>query len=260
MSVRSALLLRVGVAAVLAASSAVSVPATAATTPVFAGPLRTVAGATNWAGNVARGHTYIDARGHWVVPPATLPSGGSVLHWIGIGQGSSATRPLVQAGTATDVGSGSYVWIETYPLNGLVRVPYFGTVDNHLIGVHIHFSSATSISIHLHDSTNGRDTTCRASGAAGASPYCTVKTTSGMAPDGTAEWITESVGSKPVAKFGAVKFAAQGYYSASIGWVNLGALPHTYAIMYNSNNQPRVAPGNISSDNQSFDNYWYRAT
>ncbi len=251
---------RAGAAALLASTALVTVPAAAVGTgSAFAAPLhRSYAGATNWAGNVARGHTYTDARANWVVPPATKPSGGAVLHWVGIGQGDSATRPLVQAGTATDVGGHSYVWIETYPLNALTRVAYFGTVDNHLIGVHIHFSSATSVSIHLHDSTNGRDTTCTPTSS---TSVCRVKTTSGMAPDGTAEWITESVGSKPVAEFGAVNFhVVQGYYSSSVGWRGVGVLSHTAAVMYNAKNQAKVAPYYIGSDNQSFTNYWYRAT
>lgn len=257
-------------AAVAAVASTTSVLAAAAGAPVTAGapipvptpahPDSVTSSATtqytsNWAGNVVNGATYTDAEAVWVVPSAGSPSGAAVLHWVGVGLGNSTTYPLLQAGTATDVGSGSYVWIETFPYDALVRVPYFGSVGGHSITVHVTFTTSGGAAIHIHDNTNGRDQHCSPTNTA-----CKVVTRSGMRPDGHAEWITESVGSKLVADFGKVSFTSVQAYSAATGWKGVGSLSHYAVVMVNGKSQAKVAPYYIGSDQKSFANFWYRAS
>jgi hypothetical protein len=75
---------------------------------------------TNWTGYETTGATYLDAEANFKVPTGTTSTTSADSHWVGIGQGSSTTHPLVQAGSQSmsNAGTMTYnLWYEVYPQN-----------------------------------------------------------------------------------------------------------------------------------------------
>lgn len=74
----------------------------------------------NWAGVEATGFAYHHAQGNWYVPQPSSTAeytSGQEVSWVGIGQGDSASDPLVQAGSLTDGSTtnktaGAFLWYQ----------------------------------------------------------------------------------------------------------------------------------------------------
>lgn len=207
-------------------------------------------GPTNWAGYLVHNQTFTDVEATWVVPTAT--GSGRSSHWVGIGLGQSKTYPLVQAGEESLADGSAYGWVETVyagETNG-AEVPVSGLtgIAGHTLGVHVHFGTDGSTSIHLVDETTGKNY------------YPTAPSYSGMKDDGHAEVISEDPNdmAQPLANFGQVIFTGCEAASAATGWKDFDALVDYTITMTDAMNNVMASPGPMSSG--LFINYWKRAT
>ena len=177
----------------VSASAATTLPATTLpATELPATPaVNTTATTPNWSGYKITGHTYEDAYGYWTLPNVGAPPppfAALSTQWVGIGQGSKASLPLVQAGTQSSINEGCecdqyYMWWEVVPEFGHQHVIDLGIVIlfGNVMYAHIHVSNNNAY-ITLADVTD--------SDASATFKYVLPKGTS-IKPDGTAEWINE---------------------------------------------------------------------
>jgi len=207
-------------------------------------------GPTTWAGYLVHHQTFTDVEATWVVPAAT--GTGLSSHWVGIGLGQSKTYPLVQAGEESDANGSAYGWVETVYAGEAnapeIPVPGLSGITGHTLGVHVHFGTDGSTSIHLVDETTGRNY------------YPNAPTYSGMKDDGHAEIISEDPNNQaqPMANFGEVIFTGCEAASAATGWKEFDALDDYTITMTDYLNNVMANPGPMSSG--LFINYWDRAT
>jgi hypothetical protein len=97
---------------------------------------------TDWAGYQVTGQVYSDVEASWSVPWALETAGTNTYSasWVGIGQGTSRSDPLVQAGTVSDYDdttvTGQYaLWYEVFP--EAAPVPLDGVSPGDSVGAHI---------------------------------------------------------------------------------------------------------------------------
>ena len=226
-------------------------------------PATTEVPSTNWAGNVATGRTYTDVEAAWHVPAAggsSQDAGTSSSSWVGIGQGSSPSRPLMQAGSESDGGSPSpatpYLWLEVVP--GMPQSYFVSNIyAGDLLYVHIHYAN-NSVGFHFVDENTDYDASVLVTPAAGQT----------IAPDGTAEWVFErpeqNIGGNTVILTRLAKatttFTTANGAGTSFGWIALGSLSHYYQNMSDcssvgSSAQELASPGSISNGTQFTDKW-----
>lgn len=194
-------------------------------------------GASNWSGWIVHHQTFTDVQATWVVPTAT--GFGLSSHWVGVGLGQSKTYPLVQAGEDSPALQSPYGWVETwYPgtPNGEQFVPGLTGIGGHTLGVHVHFGTDGSVSLHLVDESTGRNY------------YPSAQTYSGMKDDGHAEVITEDpdAQSEPLANFGEVIFTGCQAASTTSGWKVFDAFDDYTITMTDDSNNVMANPGPMS--------------
>lgn len=206
----------------------------------------------NWGGNEATSHNYDVAHGDWGVPLAESDAAhytAKSVTWVGIGQGTSTSDPLIQAGSGSYYGNGLetyFIWWEVYPQLSIQTV-YSNVTWNDYIGVTVKATSSTAY-MHIVDVTKSFDETYTYS-------------LSNWNSDDTAEWIVErpdfAAGYPWLAKTTNVVFAdAKAQYGSS-GYVALGSLSHTYFNMVTCDRSTIMSfPGAISSNGLSFTEYW----
>jgi hypothetical protein len=115
---------------------------TAALSPLSSSP--------NWSGFQSSLKHFTGASMTWVVPtPGSATAPAAISIWPGIGQGTSASDELIQAGTQQNADGSSSAWTELYPLepeqavNGLRALPK----DN--MAVNVTWDSATHTAVFL---------------------------------------------------------------------------------------------------------------
>lgn len=206
----------------------------------------------NWAGNVANDEDYYDTYGTYQVPSGVTNGLGlyTSSSWVGEGQGGSDTKPLVQAGTESDVVYDVreyYIWWEVVPeLYQQVVSTDVGPGDT--IWVHIHFVTGSATMTVL-DENRGEEFSVTYGG--------------NIVPDDTAEWILErtEIGSSfpMLASNSTTTFTgAEANYGAGVTGVS--NLNRYYQRMYNCTSTgvdtQLAAPGPISSDGSTFTDYF----
>jgi hypothetical protein len=97
----------------------------------------------NWAGYEATGNPYQDAEADWTVPAVQSGSASNAYYsasWVGLGQGTKDSDPLIQGGSETNYigGIGSYyLWFEVYPEQPTEQVVDTNVRVNDSVGVHV---------------------------------------------------------------------------------------------------------------------------
>ena len=222
----------------------------------------------NWAGYVVDTASYTDAFGAWTVPSANVDASSATYSssWVGVGNGGSATSPLVQAGTESDNLQSShgsyYLWWEVVQGNDpSTEVRINGTINpGDSIYVHAHLSYDDDWLV-AYDETNGVG-----KGTAYGLP---TSTTGSIWPSNQAEWIeerTELIPDSnsaddyypPLAHVTTTFTGATAYGTGSTAQA-LPALPYETSDMVNCNlagNNDLIAyPGAINSAG-GFTVYW----
>lgn len=243
------------------APAATALPATRQPATAPAIPTSTTA---NWAGYKVTGHTYEDAYGYWTLqntgtPPPDFAALSS--QWIGIGQGSRASLPLVQAGTESDINEGclcetDYMWWEVVPQFGHEHVISLGIIVRfgNVMYAHIHLSPNNAY-ITLIDVTDSN---------AGATYRYNLPHGQTIRPDGTAEWINERPSTIlheffPLAK-GSITFTSADVSGAGVSKRGAGTLPRTAVNMFDCTNpkQEIARPLGFVRNGTQFTVQWLR--
>jgi hypothetical protein len=205
----------------------------------------------NWAGNVDHNASYTDAEATWKVPKASGGSGAYSSMWVGVGLGSTAARPLVQAGSESDGNGHTYAWLEVYPQEAEIPLPEMNVHPGDTLAVHVTFGTAGgSAAFHIVNKTRNID---RHYGQNFRGTY----------PDGHAEFIAERPtvgGALPaLANFGKATFS--GAQVAAAGhWYPVGTASHYYYSMVGYTGRTMAVPGAISSNGLNFPVTWKAAS
>jgi hypothetical protein len=203
----------------------------------------------SWAGMAAYGQSWDTVEATWKVPnSASGGSGAYSAQWVGVGLGTSADRPLVQAGSEVDGNGRNYLWYQIYPQQPAMQpLSGWGDIRGHNISVHVTFPGNTAI-FHITDHTTGRDRTFPAP-------------VPGSVPDGYAEVIVErpyvNNGVPPLANFGSVVFFNAQVAAPNGPWTGIRATSHYGMDMYNGSHQ---LTANVGVSTTAFGVVWKAAT
>jgi hypothetical protein len=212
---------------------------------------------SNWSAYAVTGSSFTSAKGSWIVPTATCPSGDQyAAFWVGIDGYSSDS--VEQTGTDSDCdGSGRpsyYAWYEFYPqpsfeISSLTIAP-----GNKMSAQVVYSGSEFTITITNETTGKSYSKSARVRGAKRSS----------------AEWIAEapcctsSGGILPLADFGTVLFGEDstgvtGTNEATMGGTTgvIGSFANIFAItMESSTGALEAVPSGLSSDGSSFSVTW----
>jgi hypothetical protein len=203
----------------------------------------------NWAGNVVNNHTYDNAQGYWKEPLGSANAGDQAYSssWVGLGQGSSAARPIIQAGSDSDTYLGARhfdLWWEVFPENSSQTI-----TTNTAAGDQIYAKVdgwTNQATMQVYDQTKGTGGTYHYNSGS-------------FDVDGTAEWILERtwVGYYPHLANSTTTFTSAAASAPDKALTGVGNLPHYYVDMSTCTSGVLMAyPGAISSDGFSFTDYW----
>ena len=117
----------------------------------------------NWSGYQTATGRYTDVQAEWNIP-AVHDSGSRSYYsstWVGIGDGSSPSDQLIQAGSESDWlgGSGTryFLWIQIYPYLTYQDIIYYAAGAPNagdLISAHVKYASST-VTFHVVDEATG---------------------------------------------------------------------------------------------------------
>lgn len=207
----------------------------------------------NWTGNIATGHTYTYAKARWKVPSVYVPGDDKAYYsssWVGIGQGNSKSKPLVQDGSESDGHNGVYshyaIWWEVYPQN-----------HSQVVSTDVYKGDSIFASVSFHANSARFNITDETSNEGGIYTY----TSGTFSPDGTAEWVYERPdvdGYYTHLAYATTTFTdAYAEYGSTMK--SLGNLTHNYVTMWNCTSaaKTRLAyPGAITSSGTKFTAHW----
>jgi Peptidase A4 family len=212
---------------------------------------------TNWSAYAVTGSSFTSAKGSWIVPTATCPSGDQyAAFWVGIDGYSSTT--VEQTGTDSDCDGKNrpsyYAWYEFYP-NPSFTISSLSIKPGDRISAQVVYSGS-EFTITITDETSGKS-------------YSKSSTVRG-AQRSSAEWIAEAPcctargGILPLADFGTVLFGEDstgvtGTNEATMGGTTgvIGSFANIFAItMESSSGATEAVPSALSSDGSSFSVNW----
>jgi len=110
----------------------------------------TPATSPNWSGMESDATKFTGASMTWTVPaPVSTASPAALSIWPGIGQGTSSSDELIQAGTEQAVGSGDVAWTELFPLESQQAVNGMTVASGDNMAVNVGWDSSTSTAAFL---------------------------------------------------------------------------------------------------------------
>jgi hypothetical protein len=210
---------------------------------------------TNWSGFAVTGSSFTSAKGSWIVPTATCPSGDQyAAFWVGIDGYSSST--VEQTGTDSDCDGSNrpsyYAWYEFYP-HASYEITSLTIQPGDVISAQVVYSG-TEFTITITNETTGKS-------------YSKSSTVRG-AKRSSAEWIAEAPSSSrgvlPLADFHTVLLgedstAVSGTNGATMGGTTgvIGSFADIFSItMESSKGALEAVPSALSTDGSSFSVTW----
>lgn len=222
----------------------------------------TTATSTNWSGYAVAGlnGTVTDAKGSWIVPSVTCPTGNTsyASFWVGIDGWESNT--VEQIGTDSDCSSGTpiyYAWYEFYP-HFAYYVPNMTAISaGDVMSAEVSYSRGTFTVTITDKPIRGKTKT-----------YTTSRKM-GNAKRSSAEWIIEapySGGVLPLADFGTVSFGEDNtgvadtcYATLAGNTLPIGSLFPLEITMITKDDTVKSQPSALSKDGTSFTDTWASA-
>jgi len=204
---------------------------------------------TNWAGYVAKGHTFTMVRGNWVVPKTTCSRPNSVAaFWVGM---DGYTNSYVeQAGTLAMCRSGHLTygtWWEMYPQTGVQIVGRSVQPGDHITASV--WVKGNRFTLKVVDHTN-------------PSNSFTKVTTCVRCKQSSAEWVAERTqsphGLYPLARFSKVPFSAS---RVGVGQTtgSITKFDHDAITMINHQGDDMARVSTLRDGGNRFDATWVRA-
>ena len=209
---------------------------------------------TNWSGYAVTGSSFTSAKGSWIVPTATCPSGDQyAAFWVGIDGYSSSS--VEQTGTDSDCDGSNrpsyYAWYEFYP-NPSFTISSLSIKPGDRISAQVVYSGS-EFTITITDETTGKS-------------YSKSSTVRG-AKRSSAEWIAEAPFGRsvlPLADFGTILFGEDttgvtGTNEATMGGTTavIGSFADIFEItMESSKGALEAVPSALSTDGSSFSVTW----